>query len=81
MPRTTVDLEDALIRKIKHLAAESHESMSQAVNRLLLAGIASERKERKRRSPLSWQVAKRTRPAPGFDPANRDYLDLLADES
>jgi hypothetical protein len=80
MPRTTVDLEDSLIRTIKHLAAESRESMSQAINRLLLAGIANEQKGRKRRSPIKWQVAGGTRPAPGFDPANRDYLDSLTDE-
>jgi hypothetical protein len=31
--------------------------------------------------PIRWHVVRAGAPSPGFDPANRSYLDLLADES
>ncbi len=79
MPRTTVNLEPSLLREIKRLAAESGESMSQAINRLVMAALAREKLTRGQSKSLKWHVAKGAEPVPGFDPASRDYLDLLVD--
>ena len=80
MPRTTINLEERLIREIKHLAADSRESMGQAINRLLLAAVAQQKASLISNRTIKWRVAKGARPAPDFNPANRDYLDVLAEK-
>ncbi|MCZ6877149.1 MAG: hypothetical protein O7G29_03300 [Acidobacteria bacterium] len=77
MPRTTVDLDTALIQQLKHLAADARQSMSQVVNRLLQGALKRELDLAQERGPLQWNVVPKGEPAPGFDPASRDYMDLL----
>ncbi len=80
MPRTTIDLSSDLIKQLKHLAADARQSMNQVVNRLLWSALKRESKVTQERSPFQWNVIPEGVPAPGFDPASRDYMDLL-DES
>ncbi len=80
MPRTTIDLSSDIIKQLKHLAAEARQSMNQVVNRLLRSALKRELKVAQERSPFQWNVVPEGVPAPGFDPASRDYMDLL-DES
>ena len=80
MPRTTVDLDPDLIKQLKHLAADARQSMNQVVNRLLSSALKRELKVAQERSPFQWNVVPKGVPAPGFDPASRDDMDLL-DES
>jgi hypothetical protein len=80
MPRTTIDLSSDLIKQLKHLAADARQSMNQVVNRLLRSALKIELKVAQERSPFQWNVVPKGTPAPGFDPASRDYMDLL-DES
>jgi hypothetical protein len=80
MPRTTIDLSSDLIKQLKHLAADARQSMNQVVNRLLRSALKRELKVAQERSPFQWNVVPKGAPAPGFDPASRDYMDLL-DES
>lgn len=77
MSRTTFDLDPGLIEELKHLAARRRESMSQAAGRLLREALRFEKKSRTPRGPLRWHVVDGACPADGFDPATRDYLDLL----
>jgi hypothetical protein len=77
MPRTTIDLESALLRELKHRAAESGESMSRTVSRLLRIALQKVEPQRRRGRRIRWKVVPGGRPAPGFDPASRDYLDQL----
>lgn len=76
MPRTTIDLDAALIEQLKTLAARQRISMSRLTARLLREALRREREEGGRPRPFRWQVSE-SGPAPGFDPANRDYLDVL----
>ncbi len=80
MPRTTVDLDPNLIKHLKHLAADARQSMNQVVNRLLSSALKRELEVAQERSPFQWNVVPKGVPAPGFDPASRDDMDLL-DES
>jgi len=80
MPRTTIDLESALLRELKHRAAESGESMSRTVSRLLRIALQRLGPDRPHAKRVRWNVVPDGEPAPGFDPATRGYLDLL-DES
>ncbi len=80
MPRTTIDLSSDLIKQLKHLAADARQSMNQVVNRLLRSALKRELEVEQERSPFQWNVVPKGAPAPGFDPASRDYMDLL-DES
>ncbi len=80
MPRTTVDLDPDFIKQLKHLAADARQSMNQVVNRLLRSALKRELKVAQEGSPFQWNVVPKGEPAPGFDPASRDYMDLL-DES
>jgi len=80
MARTTIDLEPGLIAELKHLAAEASESTSRTVNRLLRQALARARSMEPSVQRFRWKVAKAGRPAAGFDPATRDYLDLLDDK-
>ncbi len=77
MPRTTIDLSSDLIKQLKHLAADARQSMNQVVNRLLRSALKRELKVAQERSPFQWNVVSKGVPAPGFDPASRDYMDLL----
>ncbi len=77
MSRTTVDLDPNLIKQLKHLAADARQSMNQVVNRLLHSALKRELEVAQERSPFQWNVLPKGTPAPGFDPASRDYMDLL----
>ena len=77
MPRTTIDLSSDLIKQLKHLAADARQSMNQVVNRLLRSALRRELKVTQELSPFQWNVVPKGVPAPGFDPASRDYMDLL----
>lgn len=76
MPRTTIDLDAGLIERLKTLAARRRVSMSRLAAVLLREALRREEEERARPRPFRWHVSD-SGPAPGFDPANRDYLDLL----
>jgi len=80
MARTTVDLDPNLIKQLKHFAADARQSMNQVVNRLLRSAMKRELEVAQERSPFQWNVVPKGVPAPGFDPASREYMDLL-DES
>ncbi len=77
MARTTVDLDPNLFKQLKHLAADARQSMSHVVNRLLWSALKRELRVTQERSPFQWNVIPNGVPAPGFDPASRDYMDLL----
>ncbi len=78
MSRTTLDLASGLIEELKHLAAAGRESMSRLTNRLLRRAVRDEGAAGRQRVPAaSWHVVPDGRPAAGFDPASRDYLDRL----
>lgn len=79
MARTTIDLDAALIEELKMVAARRRISMSRLAANLLREALRREAQEQAPRRPFRWEVSE-SGPAPGFDPANRDYLDLL-DES
>lgn len=80
MPRTTVDIDNTLIKELKHLAAERKESMSKTLNRLVHDALQRVRGESEVPRSIEWHVAAGGSPAPGFDPATREYMDLLDDE-
>lgn len=80
MTRTTIDLDPHLLEEIKHIAARQRESMSRVANRLLQKALRQEQETGQEARPFRWRVAEGGTLAPGFDPANRDYLDLLDDE-
>lgn len=80
MTRTTVDLEPGLLASIKHLAAERRESMSRTVNRLLREAVAREQHDSGRDAVFRWHTVPDGEPVRGFDPASRDYLDLLDEQ-
>lgn len=77
MSRTTLDIDAQLIEELKHLAAEQRESMSKVANRLLREALQHERVTSAAEPPLRWNVVEQGTPASGFDPATRDYLDLI----
>lgn len=79
MTRTTIDLDAALIEELKTLAARRRISMSRLAAVLLREALQREDRGDVARRPFRWHVSE-AGPAPGFDPANRDYLDML-DES
>ena len=76
MARTTVDLDVGVIEELKQRAAASRESMSQLLNRLAREGLMRA-EQTGEPPPLRWHVIEHVAPAPGFDPADRSYLDLL----
>jgi hypothetical protein len=80
MTRTTIDLDPDLLEELKHIAARGRESMSRAANRLLHKAVRDEREAVERTPPLRWHVVEGGSFGPGFDPANRDYLDLLDED-
>ena len=75
--RTTLDLDPALVEELKHLAASAKESMSRTANRLLRETLQRMREARPQKKTFLWHVVARGKPAEGFDPANREYLDDL----
>lgn len=77
MSRTTLDLDPGLIEELKQVAAEERQSMSRLANRLLRQALDRLRREQRRPGTFRWHVLEDGRPAEGFDPATRDYLDLL----
>jgi len=80
MARTTVDLDSGLIRELKHVAANSGQSMSRVVNQLLRDALERSQTTVETRS-FSWHTVPDGEPALGFDPASREYLDLLDESS
>lgn len=76
MTRTTIDLDAALIEELKTVAAQRRISMSRLAANLLREALRREERGDAPRRPFRWNVLP-SGPAPGFDPANRDYLDLL----
>lgn len=77
MSRTTLDIDSHLIEELKHMAAEERESMSKVANRLLREALQRRRAQGGAALPLSWNVVEKGAPADGFNPATRDYLDLI----
>ncbi len=80
MSRTTVDLDPALVKKLKHIGANSGESMSRVINRLLRNALKTTSALRRGDASFTWHTVAGGRPADGFDPASREYLDLIEDE-
>lgn len=77
MSRTTLDIDPRVIEELKHLAAEQRESMSKVANRLLREALQQEQAHSATGPPLRWNLVEGGSPTPGFDPATRDYLDLI----
>jgi len=80
MSRTTIDLDPALIRKLKIIGAGGGESMSSVINRLLRDALRDKPARPRSDASLAWRVVEAGRPADGFDPSSRDYLDLIENE-
>ncbi len=80
MSRTTVDLDPVIIRKLKHIGAGSGESMSRVVNRLLRRALEERPHRHATGDDFVWRTARSSRPMEGFDPASRDYLDLIEED-
>ena len=76
MSRTTLDIDPHIIKELKHMAAEQRDSMSKVANRLLRDALQREQAGGAE-PPLRWNVVQDGTPASGFDPATRDYLDLI----
>ncbi len=79
MSRTTLDIDPHVLEELKHMAAQERTSMSKVASRLLRDALQRNRAPAAGGDPLRWHVAEEGRPAPGFDPATRDYLDLIDD--
>ncbi len=77
MARTTVDLDPELTKQLKHLAADTHDSMSRVVNRLLREALLRNRQSQPTTRRFHWNTVRGGRPIEGFNPASREYLDLL----
>ena len=77
MSRTTLDIDAQVIEELKHMAAEQRDSMSKVANRLLRDALQRERARGVAESSLRWNVVPDGTPASGFDPATRDYFDLI----
>ena len=80
MSRTTVDLDPAVIRKLKVIGANGRESMSHVINRLLRDALKNKPALRRSDAPFAWCTVKEGQPAGGFDPSTREYLDLIETE-
>jgi hypothetical protein len=79
MSRTTLDIDPHVLEELKHMAAEQGTSMSKVASRLLRDALQRDRAPDAAGASLRWHAAEGGKPAPGFDPATRDYLDLLDD--
>jgi len=75
--RTTLDIDPRILEELKYMAAEQRQSMSKVANRLLREALQREQSAEREVAPLRLHVVERGRPAAGFDPATRDYLDLI----
>jgi hypothetical protein len=80
MSRTTVDLDPAVIRRLKLIGANAGESMSRVINRLLREALKDQPARRQEEATFSWRIVEGGRPAAGFDPSSREYLDLIEHE-
>lgn len=77
MNRTTIQLENVLAGELKKLAHDQRKSMSVIINELLRRALGAMKGTVPRKSAFSWVTAS-AKPAPGFDPADRDtYLHIL----
>jgi hypothetical protein len=77
LARTTVQLDPALLAQVERLSAASSQSVETTVERLLRRGLRASKAVPRRAQTPRWHVVKGGAPAPGFDPASRDYLNLL----
>ena len=77
MARATVHLDPALLAQIEELSAASSQSVETMLDRLLRQGLRASKAVPRRSHTPRWHVVKGGAPKPGFDPANRDYLDVL----
>lgn len=77
MARATVSLDPALLAQIEELSAASSQSVEAMLDRLLRQGLRALKVAPRPSRTQRWHVVKDGAPAAGFDPANRDYLDLL----
>lgn len=70
--RTTLNIEDALMKRVKRIAAESGRTITQVIEDVLRREVAGERPSRKR-FRLKW-VTVSGQLLPGVDLADRDAL-------
>lgn len=77
MGRTTIHLDPAIVKKLKHLGADTWKSVSRLINHLLRGALREDPLGRRKDHRLAWNIVEGGRPAEGFDPASRDYLDLM----
>ncbi|MFQ5744233.1 MAG: hypothetical protein ACE5HV_11675 [Acidobacteriota bacterium] len=77
MSRTTLDLDPSLIEGLKHMAARGRESMSRVANQLLREALQRRQRVPEEVPKFRWHTVPDGRPTPGFDPATRDYLDMI----
>jgi hypothetical protein len=71
--RTTLDLDDKLMRSVKRHAAETGQTVTRVIESALREALARERERRKRSFRLEW-VTVRGRLVPGVDLTDRDSL-------
>ncbi|WP_422138219.1 hypothetical protein [Endozoicomonas sp. ALC020] len=75
--RTTLDLEPGLLAQLKEQAARERTTVSQLANQLIRMAISTQQ-NKPEQVPFQWHVAENGKPADGFDPSDRSYLDDLA---
>lgn len=73
MPRTTLVLDDACMKKLRKLAHEDHRTLSDLVNELLAEGV-QRREQRTKQPPLELPTFSMGRPK--IDLADRDALEV-----
>lgn len=77
MVSTKVQLDPTVLEDLQALAARSEENLDHLLNRLLRDALDRRRTPQPPTSPFQWHTVAQGEPAPGFDPAKRDYLDML----
>ena len=74
--RTTLDIEPGLLAQLKEQAAKERTTVSQLANQLIRLAFSTKASQPDE-VPFNWHVVKNGKPADGFDPADRSYLDDL----
>lgn len=81
MASTKVHLDPAVLEDLQALAAHSAENLDHLLNRLLREALDRRRTPQTSATRFQWHTVAQGEPAPGFDPAKRDYLDMLDERS
>lgn len=78
MHRTTIPLEGLVERELRKLAAQERRSFKEIVNDLLKKALKSYQSTKTKKVVFEWHTVD-SKPAPGFDPADRStYFDIIS---